>query len=117
MDLLVYFAFPIATIIISIVLQKIIKNPALVAAFTFAIFLIVTFTTYDESFLINTFIYTMLSLITAFIVDRFCINNNNNDNEENENDEFNLVNTNEKDSLYSKISPSQLFTCSRRRRF
>ncbi len=116
MDILIYFAFPIATIIISIILQKIIKNPVLVAAFTFAIFLIVTFTTYDESFLINTFIYTMLSLITAFIVDRFYINNNSN-NEENENDEFNLVNTNKNDSLYSKASSSKLFTCSRRRRF
>ena len=41
--LLIFFALPIATIIISIALQKILKNPALVAAVIFAIFLIVTF--------------------------------------------------------------------------
>ena len=38
--LLIFFALPIATIIISIALQKILKCPILVAAIIFAIFLI-----------------------------------------------------------------------------
>ena len=41
--LLIFFALPIAVIIISIALQKILKNPILVAAIIFAVFLIVTF--------------------------------------------------------------------------
>ena len=41
--LLIFFALPIAVIIISIALQRILKCPALVAAIIFAIFLIVTF--------------------------------------------------------------------------
>ena len=81
MDLLIYFAFPIATIIISAILQKLLKNPTLVAAFVFAIFLIVTFTAFDEAFLIATLAYTLIALLTAFIVSRFCEQNN----EENEN--------------------------------
>lgn len=78
MNLLIYFAFPIATIIISIILQKLIKNPVLVAAFIFAIFLIITFAVYDETFLIATLIYTIISLITAFIVCVVCNNEENN---------------------------------------
>ena len=76
MDLLIYFAFPIATIIISVILQKLLKNPALVAAFVFAVFLIVTFTAFDETFLIATLAYTLLALLTAFIVSRLCEGNN-----------------------------------------
>lgn len=37
-DLLIFFALPIATIIVSIALQKILKCPPLVSATIFAIF-------------------------------------------------------------------------------
>lgn len=67
MNLLLFFAFPIATIIFSIVLQKILRNPILVALTIFAAFLIVTFSAFDESFLIFTILYTILSYITAII--------------------------------------------------
>ncbi len=77
MDLLIYFAFPIATIIISAILQKVLKNPALVSAFVFAVFLIVTFSAFDEMFLIATLAYTVLSQVTAFIVSRLCNQGNN----------------------------------------
>ena len=66
-DLLIYFAFPIATIIISAILQKLLKNPIAVAAFIFAVFLIVTFAAFDETFLIATLIYTILAFITALL--------------------------------------------------
>mgnify|MGYP003370035283 FL=1 len=66
--LLIFFALPIATIIISIALQKILKCPPLVASITFAIFLIVTFIINNINFLVATIIYTILSYITAVIV-------------------------------------------------
>ncbi len=83
--LLIFFALPIAVIIISIALQRIFKNPILVALIIFAIFLIVTFVIDNIQFLVATIAYTILSYITAFltyIIYRFlkehiCANNNN----------------------------------------
>jgi len=66
--LLIFFAFPIAVIIISAILEKLLKNPIAVAAFIFAIFLIVTFAAFDETFLIATLVYTIIAFITAVIV-------------------------------------------------
>lgn len=65
--LLLFFALPIATIIISIALQKIFKCPPLVAAIIFAIFLVITFIVNNINFLIATIIYTIISYITAVI--------------------------------------------------
>ena len=45
--LLIFFALPLATIVFSIALQKIIDNPILVASIIFSIFLIVTFVVGD----------------------------------------------------------------------
>jgi len=80
-NLLIFFAFPIATIIIAAILQKILRSPLAVAGFVFAIFLIVTFAVFDEMFLIATLVYTIIALITAFIVKLTCRNNNNEDNQ------------------------------------
>ena len=79
-NLLIFFAIPVATIILSIVLQKILQSPLLVAATFFAIFLIVTFAAFDEGFLVFAILYTLLALITAIIVRFICclINNSNN---------------------------------------
>jgi len=104
-SLLIFFALPIAVIIISIALQKILKCPPLVAAIIFSIFLIVTFIINNLNFLIATIVYTIISFITATIIcllNRFlrkmeerhsnCCNNNN-DNfitlSNSENDTFN----------------------------
>lgn len=65
--LLIFFALPIAVIIISIALQKIFKCPFLVAGIIFAIFLVVTFVIGNLTFLIATIVYTILSFITAVI--------------------------------------------------
>ena len=88
--LLIFFAFPIAVIIISAILQKLLRNPIAVAALIFAIFLIVTFAAFDETFLIATLVYTLIALITALIVKFICesnlntvsniLNNNGNNN-------------------------------------
>ena len=96
--LLLFFALPIATIIISIALQKIFKCPVLVAAIIFAIFLVVTFIVNNINFLVATIVYTLISYVTAKLVciinrikeelecrrrNNCCSNreNNNNDNE------------------------------------
>ena len=66
-NLLIFFALPIAVIIISIALQKILKCPVLVAAIIFAIFLIVTFVINNLNFLIAAIVYAVISLVTAYI--------------------------------------------------
>lgn len=78
--LLIFFAFPIAVIIISIILQKILDNPIAVAAAIFAFFIVITFAFFDETFLIATLAYTILAFLTAFLVSRLFIENNNNNN-------------------------------------
>ena len=96
-NLLIFFAFPIAIIITSIILQKLIKNAILVAAFTFAIFLIITFAAFDETFLIETLAYTVLSFLTAILINVFC--NHNREEDSNVCDTLNSVlnsNTNSK---------------------
>lgn len=79
-NLLIFFAIPVATIILAIVFQKILRSPLLVAATFFAIFLIVTFAAFDESFLVFAILYTLLAFITALVVRFICclINNSNN---------------------------------------
>ena len=87
--LLIFFALPIATIIISIALQKILDNPVLVAAIIFAIFLVVTFIIGDLNFLIATIVYTIISFLTAAIINYIDENNENNDNENSNNNNGN----------------------------
>ena len=87
--LLIFFALPIATIIVSIALQKILDNPVLVAAIIFAIFLVVTFIIGDLNFLIATIVYTIISFLTAAIINYIDENNENNDNENSNNNNGN----------------------------
>lgn len=94
--LLIFFALPLATIVFSIALQRILDNPILVASIIFSIFLIVTFVVGDLNLLIATIIYTILSFITAFIV-RYIDENNDINNENNPNNGF--CNNNENNSI------------------
>lgn len=70
--LLIFFALPLATIILAAVLQKLIKCPILVAAIFFAIYLIVAFAAFDATFLIAVIVYTFLAYVTAAIVRILC---------------------------------------------
>ncbi|MBR3720561.1 MAG: DUF2651 family protein [Clostridia bacterium] len=79
-NLLIFFAIPVATIIFSIVLQRLLQSPILVAATAFAIFLIITFAVFDESFLVFAILYTLLALITALLARFICCLINNSDN-------------------------------------
>ena len=80
-NLLLFFAFPIATIILSIVIEKILKNEFLTAASFFSIYLVLTFSAFDINFLIYAIAYTIISYITALItnivLNRIEKNNNN----------------------------------------
>lgn len=71
-NLLIFFALPIAVIIISIALQKIFRSPVLVAAIIFAIFLVVTFVIGNINFLIATIAYTILAFLTAYFTMWIC---------------------------------------------
>ena len=93
--LLIFFAFPIAVIIISYILEKLLNSPIAVASLIFAIFLVVTFAAFDELFLIATLAYTLLAFITALIARYFCNRNeseNNicNCNNDNDDDDDNI---------------------------
>lgn len=70
--LLLAFAIPVATILLAIVLQKVLKCPLLVAATFFAVLLIVTFAVFDSSFLVFAIIYTILAYITAVLTRFIC---------------------------------------------
>ena len=86
--LFVFFVLPLATILLAIVLQKILRNPILVGITFFAVYLIVAFTAFSESLaaaIIGAIILSVLAFITAVIVqlicilrERFCDNWNNN---------------------------------------
>lgn len=70
--LLLAFALPVATILLAIVLQKILKCPLLVAATFFAVLLIITFAVLDTSFLVFAIIYTILAYVTAVLTRLVC---------------------------------------------
>lgn len=72
MDILFFIIFPIATILIAIVLQKLFKSPLLVAIFVFTIFFILTYTVYTPEFLLNTIIYTIIAFLAAVIFKLLC---------------------------------------------
>ena len=79
--LLLFFALPVATILLAIVVEKILRNPFLTAITFFAIYLIVAFAAFDATFLIYTIVYTILAFITAIIAEFFfqrCREQNNN---------------------------------------
>lgn len=69
--LLLFFALPVATIILAVVLEKILRNPFLTSATFFAIYIIVAFAVFDASFLVYTIAYTILAFIAAFIAEYF----------------------------------------------
>ena len=66
-NLLVFFALPLATVIIAVVLERIWKNYILVTLFTFAVYLIVAFALGDATLLVLVIIYTFLAFIAAFL--------------------------------------------------
>ena len=72
MNILFFVIFPIAVTLISIVLQKLLKSPILVAILIFAIFLILVYTVFTPEFLLNAIIYAIIAFITVAIFKLIC---------------------------------------------
>ena len=72
MDILFFVIFPIAVILISIVLQRILRSPILVAILVFAVFLILAYTAFTPDFVLNALVYAIIAFITAFIFRLAC---------------------------------------------
>lgn len=75
MNLLIFFALPLATVLLAIVFQKVLKSPILVTITFFAIYLIILFALYAAGVLSNlaegliaVIIYTIIAFITAWLV-------------------------------------------------
>ena len=71
-NLLIFFAIPLAIVIISIALQKVLRNPFLVAAIIFSILLVIVLAFFDTIYLIAVVAYTVLAYITAVLTCLFC---------------------------------------------
>ena len=87
--LLIFFAFPVAVIILSAIFETILNCPFKIAGITFSIFLVITFAFFDETFLIATIVYTILSFLVAFLVKALqnYIDNNSDENNNDDNDD------------------------------
>ena len=75
LTIFVFLVLPLATILLSIVLQKILKSPILVAITFFAIYLIVAFVSFTDTLaeaIIAVLVYTIMAYITAYIVMIIC---------------------------------------------
>lgn len=72
--LLIFFAIPLATIILSMIIESLINYPLKVSGIFFSIFIVIAFVLGgDAEFILAALIYTMISFITAEIV-RIVIN-------------------------------------------
>ena len=74
MNLLIFFAIPIATILLAIVFERLLKSPILVAITFFSIYLVVLFALFAagvvtdlSTLLIGLIVYTILAYITAVL--------------------------------------------------
>ena len=65
--ILIFFALPLAVVIVSIALQKLFDSPALVAGIIFVVFLVATFMIGDLNILILAIAYAILAYITAVL--------------------------------------------------
>lgn len=77
--LLIFFAIPLATIILSAILETFINSPIKIAGIFFSIFIVVAFALGGSAELIlAALVYTIISfitaLITSFIINNICTN-------------------------------------------
>ena len=83
--LLIFLAIPLATIILSAILETLIHCPIKVAGIFFSIFIVVAFALGGTAELVlAALIYTIISFVTAIIV-HFVLRNNLCENEDNGN--------------------------------
>lgn len=65
---LCFITLPILTVIASILLKNFIKNKILIVTIVAVVFLILTFTIFNESFLFWVVIYSIISLISVSVI-------------------------------------------------
>ena len=71
-NLLIFFAIPVATIILSIILETLIKCPFKVAGIAFSVFLITAFALGGTvEWLVLAIAYTIISFISAYLTYMF----------------------------------------------
>lgn len=81
--LLIFFAIPIATIILSAILETFIRCPIKVAGIFFSIFLVLAFILGGTAELIvAAIVYTIISFITAYVVCLFMRNDDDDDEDD-----------------------------------
>jgi uncharacterized membrane protein len=66
---LVFFILPLVTIVISVILQIVIKKKLIVIGIVFIAYLIATFVFFNSTFIVWCFVYTVISLIGTLIGD------------------------------------------------
>lgn len=66
-SLLIFFALPVATIVLAVVLERVWGCYKLVTAFIFAIYLIIVFALFDASYLVYALIYTFLAFVASYL--------------------------------------------------
>lgn len=71
-SLLIFFAIPVAVIVFSIVLQKLLKCPILIASLVFAIFLIVAVVLNNLNVFVLAVAYAILAYLSAIISCLLC---------------------------------------------
>ena len=93
--ILIFFALPLAVVIVSIALQKLFDSPALVAGIIFVVFLVATFIIGDLNILILAIAYAILAYIINLRIQRIKYEEEKNKN---------LDNFLELPSFFSKIN-------------
>lgn len=80
-SILLFFVFPLTTIVIAIALQRLLDNPLLVGAIAFSIFLLVSYISYSGSSqaIIASIVYGILAFLAAYL-SRLISNLRNNGN-------------------------------------
>lgn len=66
----VFFLYPLIVIIASIIGYKLFKKWIIMPLSTFVVFIILTFTIFNQSFFIWVIVYTLLSLVVCFIMEK-----------------------------------------------
>jgi hypothetical protein len=66
---MVLIIFPLITLVISFIVQLLIKKKAIILSIVFISYLVATFTLFNSSFLIWCFVYTAISLVGTLIAD------------------------------------------------
>ena len=115
-NLLIFFAIPLAVVVISIALQKVLRNPFLVAGIIFSILLIIVLALFATIYLIAVVAYTILSFITAiltcllgrFFRNEFCNGFCNNNNVEETINAQNILNSGEQATTYTCEGNNQI---------